>query len=370
MGMPDTIASIVPYLIPADPNPHPWWSHKPYVLVRIETREGVIGWGECNVLDFREHALTTMVKAVADIVIGRPADGIRAVWNDAHERFGQQRPSLEVYSAFAGIELAMWDALGKRLDTPVHVLLGGAVRDTVDVYANIFSPHPQVPQAFAEMASRQVEAGHRAIKLYPYTAETKIEDGVAVLRAVRDAVGPDVGLAVDLWRHASPSRAIDLARAMEPFDLLWLEDPFAPSDAASLRYVRDVIHQPLLTGETLPTRREFAPLFADRAVDIVNPDICLSGLLETHAIAALAAPAFASVSPHNSNSMALGTAAAVHAGLGIVNLGLIEFFPLFEAALDDICEGRPAIVGGSIAKPFAPGLGVSFDEKAIERYRV
>ena len=144
------------------------------------------------------------------------------------------------------------------------------------------------------------------------------------MAAVREAVGPNIGLALDLWRHASSHRALEIAHAMKPYRLKWIEDPFAPTYRKSLKYVRDNICQPLLTGETLATRREFLGLFEERAVDIFNPDICLSGILELQAIAATAEAAFVQVSQHNLNSMALGTAAAVHASLGLSNLCPIE----------------------------------------------
>ncbi len=368
--MTSRIAQIDPYLIPADRDPHAWWSHKPYLLVRVETDDGIVGWGECHMLSDREHALAAMVRTVGDRLCGRSATDIRRVHAEAFGAFGQQRPGLEVYSAYAGIEIALWDALGKRLGAPVYQLLGGACHDAVPVYANIFSPNPQTPDAFAEMAARQVAAGHQTIKLYPFTLNTTMDEGVAVMSAVRDAVGPEIGLAVDLWRHATPARAIQIAKALEPYDLVWLEDPFAPSDAASMRYVRTSITQPLLTGETLPSRREFEALFAERAVDIINPDICQSGLLEMQAIASMAEPYFVTVSPHNSNSMALGTAAAVHSALGLPNLGLTEYFPLFEGALDSLCTGRMPVRQGSIERPSAPGLGIEFDTQAMQTFRV
>jgi L-alanine-DL-glutamate epimerase-like enolase superfamily enzyme len=220
------------------------------------------------------------------------------------------------------------------------------------------------------MATRMVEQGYRLIKLYPFTADTRIEDGIAIRDAVSAAVGPGTGLAVDLWGHATPARALELARAMEPYGLRWLEDPFPATDDASMRYLRDSIEQPLLAGETLPTRREFTQLFAKRAVDIVNPDICLSGIVELRAIAAMAEPVLIEVSPHNSNSMALGTAAAVHAGAGIPNLAPIEYFPLFETALDHVCTGRPNVAAGAVSIPDAPGLGVIFDDDAMAPLRM
>ncbi|MEQ8442334.1 MAG: mandelate racemase/muconate lactonizing enzyme family protein [Alphaproteobacteria bacterium] len=368
--MTDRIASIAPYLIPADTSPHPWWSHKAYILVRVETSDGVVGWGECHNLTFREDAIAAIVRSIAPTLKGSPAGDIRSLLDAAFNGFGQQRPGLEVYSAFAGIEIALWDILGKRLDVPVYQLLGGSYRETVPVYANIYSPYPQKADDYAAMAARQVADGHRMIKLYPFGTDTSIADGVKILTAVRDAVGPDVGLAVDLWRHANPHRAIELAAAMEPFDLLWIEDPFAPTDPQTMRYVRDTIRQPLLAGETLPTRREFAGLFAERAVDIINPDICLSGILELQAIATMADVVHVGVSPHNSNSMALGTAAAVHAGLGISNLEPVEYFPLFETALDDLCHGRSSVKDGQISRPQTRGLGVEIDDTAIRTYAV
>ena len=368
--MTDTIASVTPYIIPAEPVGDQWWARKAYILVRVETRDGIVGWGESHLLSFREDAIAAMVSRLAQWVTGRPAGDIRAVLRDAFEGFGQRRPGVDVYSAFAGIELALWDILGKRLDTPIHQLLGGACHTQLPVYANIYTPNTHPPDAYAEKAVQMVEGGYTLIKLYPFRADTRIKDGIAILDAVAKAVGDSASLAVDLWGHATPARALELAQAMAPFNLRWLEDPFPATDEASLRYLRDAIPQPLLTGETLPTRREFVRLFDQRAVDIVNPDICLSGILELQAIAAMAEPASVTVSPHNSNSMALGTAAAVHAGAGLPNLAPIEYFPLFAGALDDLCSGRPVVKNGTLAIPDGPGHGVVFDEAAMAPFRV
>ena len=365
----DRIATVTPYLIPAEPVKDQWWARKAYVLVRVQTRDGIVGWGECHLLNFREDAMVALVNRLAEWVIGRPAHDIRAFMGEAFGRFGQQRPGVEVYSAFAGIEIALWDILGKRLDVPVHCLLGGACHESIPVYANIYTPDTHPPKAYADVATYIAAQGYTKIKLYPFTSKTTVNEGVAILEAVTDAVGTEVDLAVDLWRHASPARALALARATEQFNLMWIEDPFAPTDAASMRYLRDSIEQPLLTGETLPTRREFTELFERRAVDIVNPDICLSGILEIQAIAAMAEPFYIAVSPHNSNSMALGTAAAVHAGMGIPNLAPVEYFPFFETALDDACSGRLSVKEGKIAAPEMPGLGVTFDDGAMIRFR-
>ncbi len=368
--MNDLISSITPYLVPGEKTSKAWWFRKPYILVKVRTKTGITGWGECHLLNRREKAIISMIRSVSEIVVGQPSDDIRAILQTAFNSFGEQRPGLEVYAAYAGIEIALWDILGKRLNVPVFNLLGGSCHDSIPVYANIYSPYPQSPKSYADMAARQIEAGHKVIKLYPFSVNTSIREGVAILHAVRTEVGPDVGLAVDLWRHATPSLAISIAKAIEPFDVLWLEDPFPPTDPDSLRYVRDSIVQPLMTGETLPTKREFAGLLSSRAIDFVNPDICLSGILEIQAIASMAETAFVKLSPHNSNSMALGTAVSVNVSAGIPNLGIVEYFPLFEKALDDYCSGRPVVNCGEITLPQRSGLGISFDETSMSRFEV
>ena len=366
----DKIVSIDPYLFPAGITEHPWWSHKAYILVRVETKEGFVGWGECHNLSYREEAIVKIIQSIAQALNGKPAGDIRALMDAAFNEFGQQRPGMETYCAFAGIELALWDILGKRLGVPVYEMLGGKLHDSIPVYANIYSPYPQSAEAFAEMAALQVSNGYKFIKLYPFTVETSVSEGIKALEAVREAVGPNIDLAVDLWRHASPKRALELAEAMKPYKLSWIEDPCAPNDPKSIRYIRNDIYQPLLTGETLPTRREFVGLFEERAVDIINPDICLSGILELQAIALMAEVFCVQVSPHNSNSMALGTAAAVHASLGISNLCPVEYFPLFETVLDHVCKGRLQVRDGYIACPESDGLGIIFDDAEMARYRM
>lgn len=365
----DTIKSVTPYIIPAEPIEQQWWARKAYILVRVETTEGIVGWGECHLLTFREDAMVSLIKRLAHWIVGKPAENIRGFTRDLFGKFGQQRPGLEVYSLFAGIEIALWDILGKRYHTPVYKLLGGTFHEKLAVYANIYTPNNHTPDEYAEIAIQMIAKGHTRIKLYPFTEETTLEDGTAILKAVYDAVDGKAALAVDLWRHASPARALDLARAMEPFELLWIEDPFAPNDAQNMRYLRDSIKQPLLTGETFPSRREFVELFERRAVDIINPDICLSGILELQAIASMAEPANITVSPHNSNSMALGTAAAIHASAGINNLGPIEYFPLFESTLDDVTSGREKIKCGEISLPQTEGLGIVFDDRLMEKFK-
>ncbi|MCP5081850.1 MAG: mandelate racemase/muconate lactonizing enzyme family protein [Alphaproteobacteria bacterium] len=368
--MTDTITKIDSFLVPGDERPGAWCRRKPYVFVRVETSAGVVGWGEGHTLNFREHGLTALIAALAEQIIGTDAASMRSVAHRAFHGFGEQRAGMDVYCAASAIELALWDAYGKALGRPVYELLGGAVQSSLPVYANIFSNHPRSDTELAAKAVEHVEAGFGALKFYPFRAGETLQEGVDKTRAVRDAVGPEVQLAVDLWRHATPDRARELCVALEPFELVWIEDPFASINAAALRTLRDQVRQPLMVGETLARRWEFREMFEKQAVSLVNPDVCATGLVELRGIAAMAEPYFVTVSPHNYNSMALGTAITAHAAAGVANLGLCEYFPELADDLDDLCTERMVPETGKLTLPTAPGLGVAFDDGAMEQYRV
>ena len=160
-GVPDKIVSIDPYLFPADITEHTWLSHKAYILVSVETKEGYVGWGECHNLSYREEAIVKIIQSIAQALKGKLAIDIRVLINAAFNEFGQQRPGMETYCAFAGIELALWDILGKRLGVPVYVLLGGKLHESIPFCANIYSPYPQSAEAFAEMGALQVSNGYQ-----------------------------------------------------------------------------------------------------------------------------------------------------------------------------------------------------------------
>lgn len=368
--MSDAITKIESFFVPGDERPGAWCRRKAYVFVRVETSAGVVGWGEGHTLNFRDRALPVLVSGLAEQIIGSNAASMRSVAHRAFHGFGEQRAGIDVYSAAAAIELALWDAHGKALGRPVYELLGGAVQTELKVYANIFSNHPRSDGELADKALEYVDAGYGAIKFYPFRGGETLQQGVDKVRAVRNAVGPDVALAVDLWRHATPDRARDLCAALEPFDLAWVEDPFASINAQSLRTLREQVRQPLMVGETLARRWEFRELFERHAVSLINPDGCATGLVELREIAAMAEPYFVTVSPHNYNSMALGMSIMAHAAAGVANLGLCEYFPEVAADLDDLCAGRLVPESGTLALPTAPGLGVTFDDEAMAPYRV
>ena len=368
--MGNRIDRIDTYLVPSDERPEAWCRRKAHVFVRVETSDGVVGWGEGHCLLYREHALPPLIAVLAEQLIGTEAVSMRALAHTSFHGIAEQPGGMDLYGAAAAIELALWDVYGKALGRPVYELLGGAVHSSLPLYANIFSNHERSDRELADKAAEQVEAGFKAVKFYPFRSGETLSEGVDKTRALRDAVGPDVLLAVDLWRQPAPDEAREICLALEPFNLAWVEDPFAPINARALRTLREQVRQPLMMGETLARRWQFREVLELQAVSLINPDVAATGLLEVRDIAAMAEPYQVTVSPHNYNSMALGTAVAAHAAAGIANLGLSEYFPELAADLDHLCSDRMVPVDGQLPLPSAPGLGVRFDDEAMKAYKV
>ncbi len=365
------ISRIETFLIPGDPRPNAWCSRIPYVFVRLETSCGVVGWGEGYTFTYRERVLVAMIQALAEHLIGAEVSQTRSVLDIALNGFGEQQTGSDVIAAASAIEIAMWDTLGKVLDAPVLNLIGGPVRDRIDLYANIWTKKPHDAGDIARHAANQIDAGFKAIKMYPYRLGETVAEGAAKVRAVRDAIGPDAGLAIDIWRFPDVDLALEICRSLEPFGITWIEDPFDPRETKAYVKLASRTDLPLVTGETLNTGGGFAPLLDTGAVSLINPDVCAAGgILEMYSIAGAAQNKSVRVSPHNYNSMTVGLAATVTVAFGIPNLGLVEYFPEGDDDLDAFCTGRMRPVNGQLAVPIAPGLGIEFHDAAMDQFKV
>jgi galactonate dehydratase len=221
-----------------------------------------------------------------------------------------------------------------------------------------------------------VARGFTALKFDPFPGPWRAyidradEDlAVARVRAVRDAVGPDVEILVEVHRRLSPQHAIRVARRMEACRPFWFEEPVSARDLGGLIEAKRDIALPVVTGEELYTKVEFHEVIARRAADILNPDVCnCGGILELREIAAMAEPAHIAVSPHNYNSTTLGLAATLHAAAAMPNFLITEYFVNFEAAGRAIARPPFAVEQSYIALPTTPGLGIDLDEDALARH--
>ena len=345
-------------------------------FVKIETDEGIYGWGECYTQSDRDVQITAHVDQLRRYLIGRDPTNIKHFTQMAFDDFAGRRGAMDYYCAISGLEHAMWDIAGKAYGAPVHKLIGGACRDKIRVYANGWSGGNPTPDSLAERASEVIEAGFTALKFDPipgrwrtYVSKDVERAAVENVRAVRESVGPDVDILVEMHRRLAPMHAVRIAHEIEQYRPFWFEEPILAENIPALASVRQKINIPVVTGEELYTKFEFREVFERQAADILNPDVCnVGGILELKEIAAMAEPYFVVISPHNFNSTTVGLAATIQVSAAIPNFLITEYFVNLEELGRDIAKKPFEVKDGYIQIPDAPGLGIDLDEERLAAY--
>jgi galactonate dehydratase len=261
-----------------------------WLFLKVETDEGIVGWGE-PIVEGRAHSVAAAVAELADYLVGKDPRLIEDHWNVLY-RAGFYRGGPIHMSALAGIDQALWDIKGKALGVPVHALLGGQCRERIKVYSWIGGDRPaDVARAAREVVGR----GFSAVKmngteeLQFVDSYAKIDAAVANVAAVREAVGPDIGIGVDFHGRVHKPMAKILARELEPYRLMFIEEPVLSENYEALRDIREHTSTPIALGERLFSRWDFKRVLADGFVDIIQPDPSHSGgITETRKIAAMA----------------------------------------------------------------------------------
>jgi len=353
---------------------------KNFIFVKLETDAGVAGWGEAHTSLDMDTAVSAHLEQISRYVIGRDPFHIREFTQVACDDFAWRHGSLEFYSALSGIEMAMWDIVGKALKQPVYNLLGGPCRPKIRVYANGWFYGTKTPAEHARAAERTVKSGFTALKCYPfqkgsqlpanrlYPPKDEMARGVEIVKAVREAVGPQTDLMVDVCRRLSPMRAVELADRIGEFNPFWFEEPCPIDNVDALAEIRSKTKIPVVTGETLFGKGQFLPVLEKRAADILNPDVCIvGGILEMKEIAAMAEPHYIAVSPHNFNSTTIAQAATVQVAATMTNFLIAECFVAFLEQ-GRLISHQLEIENGYIPLPEAPGLGIEIDEAALAQY--
>lgn len=339
---------------------------RPWLFVKLLTDEGLYGWGEAT-LEMRVLTVRACVHELADqFLIGQDPTRPDYLWQIMY-RHAFWRGGVAILSAISGIEQALWDITGRAYGQPVYRLLGGAVRDHIPAYTHCGNP---------ESAVGLVEHGWRALKTGPggvlpgtrnVVTERSIERSAAQhLEALREAVGEDVELMVDNHGRLRPSAAIRVGRAIEPYRLLFFEEPVPPDNVAALETVRRAgLSMDLATGERLFTKWGYRELLERQLVDVIQPDVChVGGIKELLKIAAMAETYYVQVAPHNPNGP-VATAASVHAAACMPNLLLLEYASA-QPQRDEVQSGIAIrATDGSVPLPTAPGLGIELDEEYI-----
>ncbi len=349
---------------------------KNLLFVKVETEAGPHGWGECYTQTDRDRSILAHVEELGRYLTGRDASHITHFLHVAYHDFASKRGAMDFWSAVSGVEQALWDIAGKRHGVPVHVLLGGPCRDRIRVYANGWYGGARTPADYAARARETVARGFTALKFDPFPGPWRThlsrdaeEQAVATVAAVREAVGPEADLLIEVHRRLAPMHAVRVARAIERFRPFWYEEPVSSTNLEALAECRRQIALPIVTGEELYTRAEFRRVFELRAADIINPDVCsCGGILELRAIAQMAEPSLVTVSPHNYNSTTVGLAATLQVSSAIPNFLITEYFLNFEARGREIARPTFEVRDGAVAVPERPGLGIELDEAALARF--
>ena len=349
-----------------------------WVFVKVETDQGLVGWGEAS-LEWKTRAVVGCVEDLAPLILGQDPRRIEHLYQTMY-RHSFFRMGVIGMSALSGIEQACWDIFGKSLEVPVYQLLGGAVRESIRMYdhlgggeMNALYLHDQ-PERMAERARESVAAGYTAIKALVVPVSEPL-DGLAPIRraeacmaAIREAVGDEVDIMVDLHGRTTPAMAIQYGQALAPYRLFFIEEPCPPENPTALAEVaRGLPGVPIATGERLVTRFQFRELFEQGACAVVQPDLChCGGLWEARKIAAMAETYYVSVAPHNPLGP-IATAAAIQFGFATPNFLIQEAIRSDVPWRDEVVTTPIWVVDGHVSLPERPGLGIEVDEVAAAR---
>ena len=346
-------------------------SGRNWVYVKVLTDEGIEGIGEAYSVG-PDEGTVAVIQDFKRWLIGENPLNIEKIWQKMYY-FTRFPGGSVVNSAISGIEHALWDIAGKKYGVPVYMLLGGKCREKVRCYQSVGG---STPEELAENAKRLVKKyGYTALKIDPIPQSTVrpfnlvIEQAVERMKALRDALGYKVDIAIDA--HAKifePSNAVKLAKAVEEFAPLFLEEPIRPENVDALAIVTRKTSVPIASGEQLYTKFEFAPLIEKHAADIIQPDICcVGGLLECKKIAAMAEAHYISMAPHNPMSP-LATAINVHLCVSLMNFLILEQRPPDVTPWSDVLKNPLRLKDGYYEPPAGSGFGVELNESVFAKF--
>ena len=353
-----------------------------WVFVRVLTDEpGLYGWGEAT-LEWHTRAVVGAVEDIADLIVGEDPTRIEHLWQMMFRQHFWHANGIVRGTALSGIDIALWDILGKVHGVPCHELWGGRVRDDVRLYGHLGGGKMEdfyesaEPQRFAELAAAMVESGFTAFKTMAVPPTMPLE-GLAPLRhaercvaAMREAVGDDVDIMVDCHARPSPRMGHLFAAALEPFGLYWLEEPCWPERADDIAAIQRSVTTPIATGERLVGAHGFRELLEKGACSVLQPDIThCGGLSEARRIAALAETYRVALAPHNPQGP-VSTAASIELGLATPSYVICEAVtadvPWRAEVVDDSHPIDPD--GMRASRGDRPGLGVEIDLDVVRAH--
>lgn len=330
-------------------------------LVKITTDSGHVGWGEALAPVVPQVIAEIITQLFAPLLTGQSPFASQVLNARMYDAM-RDRGHITGYhiDALAAVDIALWDLKGQILNQPVYQLLGGAFREQIPCYVSGL-PEPDLPARCA-LALRWQQKGFNAIKLaLGYGVQQDIEN----VRAIRDALGPQASLFLDAHWNYSVAQAAELANALHPLGVGFLEAPLLPEDIAGHRELRAKSPLPIALGETERTRYQFKPFIEQRAMDIVQPDVGRTGITELMHIASLAQTWNLQVAPHLSVGLGPCIAASIHVAAALPNLFMLEYQPpVFELA-NQLLDTPLVCEAGHYTLPQGAGLGIAINEARV-----
>ena len=351
----------------------PW---RELVFLELVTDIGLVGVSEVRIVNKTSTLVACLEELAPRYVIGSdPFDVERLAWNIQRGEYG--RAGEIAQSALASFDVACWDLIGQSLNVPIWKLIGGKFRDRVPAYANGWYQAERDPRAIALLAETVVDRGYRALKLDPFgTASAELpaphrRRAVEIVAAVRDAVGPDVQILIEMHGRFTPATAVAVAALLEPFQPEWIEEPVPPENPKALARVRTATRLPIATGERAHTAEDIRPLVEGGLVDVVQVDLThFGGLLAMKRLAGWADMYSLLMAPHNVCGP-VGTMANLHFAVATPNYKVLEHFNDFaDPWVRDLVDHPPYVdpVDGCFGVPDRPGLGVRLNHDVCARH--
>jgi galactonate dehydratase len=343
-----------------------------FVFVKLYTDEGFEGVGEAT-LEWKTMTVVAALEELERVLIGRNPFEVDAIVEQLH-RDSYWRTGAVFRTALGGIEAALLDIKGKALGVPVFELLGGKFRDRVACYANHWFFGATTPEQYADKARNAVAMGYRALKWDPFDIADREMDRkqrretIEIVEAVRDAVGPDVDLMLDVHGRLDVPTAIAMCKALAPFDLRWIEEPTPPENIDALADVRAHSPVPIASGERWFEPGRFQEALNKKAVDILQPDVShAGGMGETKRIAHMAHTNLIPIAPHNPVGPVMN-AMTLHVSVAIPNFSVFETVSVDVPWRKELVRETLRFEDGFLLAPTAPGLGVELIEEACARF--
>jgi galactonate dehydratase len=338
-----------------------------WLFVKIETDDGIVGYGEC--LGDKAFVNAEAVRSFEHHLLGEDPHRIMHHWQSMYRgAFWRGGPTLN--AAISGLEIALWDILGKSLSVPVWQLLGGAVRDRIRVYRHLGGGSPE---EYARNAKQIAAEGYTGLKFCPFEKVhvvdhyRVVEEAAARVQAVREAVGSGVDIMLDFHGRVSPTMAVWMEEAFRAFHPMFIEEPVLPENVAAMARIAPQFKTPIATGERLFTKWGFREVLEKGAATILQPDPCIcGGIFETRQIGAMAEAWYAALAPHNPYGP-INFAAALQVDACTPNFLIQEF--VYPTAQGGGYLKEPFTVrDGYIALPTRPGIGIEPDEDWIAEH--